>query len=43
MHQIANPLKLLDVFGGRRDYQFKKINGLGVKSNRLLDRVLKLD
>jgi hypothetical protein len=43
VHQIANPLKLLDVFGGRRDYQFKKINGLGVKSDRLLDRVLKLD
>jgi hypothetical protein len=36
VHQIANPLNLLDVFGGRRDYQFNKINGLGVKSDRLL-------
>jgi hypothetical protein len=35
-HQIANPLNLLDVFGGRSDYQFNKINGLGVKSDRLL-------
>jgi hypothetical protein len=32
VHQIANPLNLLDVFGGRRDYQLNKINGLGVKS-----------
>jgi hypothetical protein len=40
VHQIANPLKLLDVFGGRRDYQFNKINGLGVKSDRLLARII---
>jgi hypothetical protein len=36
VHQIVNPLILLDVFGGRRDYQFNKINGLGVKSDGLL-------
>jgi hypothetical protein len=36
VHQIANPLNLLDVFGGGRNYQFNKINGLGVKSDRLL-------
>jgi hypothetical protein len=36
VHQIANPLNLLDVFGGRRDYQFNKNNRLGAKSDRLL-------
>jgi hypothetical protein len=36
VHQIANPLNLLDVFGGRTDYQFNKNNRLGAKSDRLL-------
>ena len=36
MHQIANPLNLLDVFGGTTDYQFNKNNRLGAKSDRLL-------
>jgi hypothetical protein len=37
VHQIANPLNLLDVFVGRRDYQFNKNNRLAAKSDRLLE------